>query len=116
MFPSSSHTFFFFLNDTPPPDIYPLPQHDPLPIPAALYFWKPTNVTAWPAGYFREPSHAPSTIPASGTYWKSSGTAGGYVSKGRAYLMHLAMKESCRSEEHTSELQSPCNLVCRLLL
>src|SRR5256885_7732452 len=25
-------------------------------------------------------------------------------------------RESCRSEEHTSELQSPCNLVCRLLL
>src|SRR5256885_2709717 len=24
--------------------------------------------------------------------------------------------ESTRSEEHTSELQSPCNLVCRLLL
>src|SRR2546426_8221027 len=24
--------------------------------------------------------------------------------------------ESYRSEEHTSELQSPCNLVCRLLL
>src|SRR2546426_1825359 len=23
---------------------------------------------------------------------------------------------NCRSEEHTSELQSPCNLVCRLLL
>src|SRR5256885_12447512 len=27
-------------------------------------------------------------------------------------LMYLLM----RSEEHTSELQSPCNLVCRLLL
>src|SRR2546426_3148996 len=25
-------------------------------------------------------------------------------------------EEICRSEEHTSELQSPCNLVCRLLL
>src|SRR5256885_3351481 len=25
-------------------------------------------------------------------------------------------KEILRSEEHTSELQSPCNLVCRLLL
>src|ERR1039457_5565520 len=25
-------------------------------------------------------------------------------------------KEPSRSEEHTSELQSPCNLVCRLLL
>src|SRR5256885_9169049 len=28
---------------------------------------------------------------------------------------HLQMP-SLRSEEHTSELQSPCNLVCRLLL
>src|SRR5256885_6612991 len=30
----------------------------------------------------------------------------------------LALPEDCsrRSEEHTSELQSPCNLVCRLLL
>src|SRR2546426_2174167 len=26
------------------------------------------------------------------------------------------MRGSIRSEEHTSELQSPCNLVCRLLL
>src|SRR2546426_7559030 len=25
-------------------------------------------------------------------------------------------RSPCRSEEHTSELQSPCNLVCRLLL
>src|SRR5256885_8381340 len=25
-------------------------------------------------------------------------------------------ERACRSEEHTSELQSPCNLVCRLLL
>src|SRR3989454_4582497 len=30
---------------------------------------------------------------------------------------HLARDDpSLRSEEHTSELQSPCNLVCRLLL
>src|ERR1039457_7471544 len=27
-----------------------------------------------------------------------------------------ACRRSHRSEEHTSELQSPCNLVCRLLL
>src|SRR6266566_2879288 len=27
-----------------------------------------------------------------------------------------AAEELARSEEHTSELQSPCNLVCRLLL
>src|SRR5256885_11429148 len=28
----------------------------------------------------------------------------------------LALGDTVRSEEHTSELQSPCNLVCRLLL
>src|ERR1039457_7412760 len=28
----------------------------------------------------------------------------------------LVCRKSARSEEHTSELQSPCNLVCRLLL
>src|SRR2546426_4040990 len=31
--------------------------------------------------------------------------------------LHIASaKPLARSEEHTSELQSPCNLVCRLLL
>src|ERR1022692_3920242 len=29
---------------------------------------------------------------------------------------HREMRRQDRSEEHTSELQSPCNLVCRLLL
>src|SRR5256885_8384608 len=29
---------------------------------------------------------------------------------------HIAEAAYLRSEEHTSELQSPCNLVCRLLL
>src|SRR3989454_9710056 len=31
-----------------------------------------------------------------------------------ARLLHARARD--RSEEHTSELQSPCNLVCRLLL
>src|SRR2546426_8651064 len=31
-------------------------------------------------------------------------------------LRQLAQRITRRSEEHTSELQSPCNLVCRLLL
>src|SRR5256885_12978929 len=42
---------------------------------------------------------------------------------GRMTLSILGLKEqsfvassATRSEEHTSELQSPCNLVCRLLL
>src|ERR1039457_7495175 len=30
--------------------------------------------------------------------------------------LHMYEGRTNRSEEHTSELQSPCNLVCRLLL
>src|SRR5256885_6224908 len=47
---------------------------------------------------------------------------GPHLVQGRAHvgadldldLLHL--RRVLRSEEHTSELQSPCNLVCRLLL
>src|SRR5256885_10271174 len=31
-------------------------------------------------------------------------------------VTQLVFIDAARSEEHTSELQSPCNLVCRLLL
>src|SRR5256885_8581637 len=34
----------------------------------------------------------------------------------RGTLVLATVKGDVRSEEHTSELQSPCNLVCRLLL
>src|SRR2546426_3522587 len=34
----------------------------------------------------------------------------------RAHRRHRRRLADVRSEEHTSELQSPCNLVCRLLL
>src|SRR5256885_10236924 len=45
--------------------------------------------------------------------------AAGYVQlfQGTPLLMQLFLiYYGLRSEEHTSELQSPCNLVCRLLL
>src|SRR5256885_2827140 len=32
------------------------------------------------------------------------------------FYIHILGDKDFRSEEHTSELQSPCNLVCRLLL
>src|SRR2546426_3593412 len=36
---------------------------------------------------------------------------------GTVFIGHAASNiGNARSEEHTSELQSPCNLVCRLLL
>src|SRR5256885_10531879 len=36
--------------------------------------------------------------------------------RGRELLQQASEGLNERSEEHTSELQSPCNLVCRLLL
>src|SRR2546426_2190020 len=39
----------------------------------------------------------------------------GSIRKGDLFEDSFAIVE-VRSEEHTSELQSPCNLVCRLLL
>src|SRR5688500_19384302 len=36
--------------------------------------------------------------------------------RGEAQFSTWAHRIAVRSEEHTSELQSPCNLVCRLLL
>src|SRR5256885_12292941 len=50
----------------------------------------------------------PSACPRS----RSRGVAVG----GRYRLPHCQPLHPDRSEEHTSELQSPCNLVCRLLL
>src|SRR3989454_4992958 len=41
------------------------------------------------------------------------------ISAGHDYaegVVVLGVEADTRSEEHTSELQSPCNLVCRLLL
>src|SRR2546426_1767284 len=35
---------------------------------------------------------------------------------GGADFQRTTARDAVRSEEHTSELQSPCNLVCRLLL
>src|SRR2546426_9208557 len=51
-------------------------------------------------------------------YQQYSFVDGGYA----PYALRIARPhdrvtdETARSEEHTSELQSPCNLVCRLLL
>src|ERR1039457_2539153 len=49
------------------------------------------------------------------TLFRSAGIAADAVHRPRAGDARYA-PDSGRSEEHTSELQSPCNLVCRLLL
>src|SRR5256885_10011459 len=41
---------------------------------------------------------------------------GSAISPGNGSVCRRRRRDRVRSEEHTSELQSPCNLVCRLLL
>src|SRR2546426_2240905 len=41
---------------------------------------------------------------------------GGRARTSRGLIPPARRRARLRSEEHTSELQSPCNLVCRLLL
>src|SRR2546430_3975662 len=91
---SSSILFFFFFNDTATTEIYTLSLHDALPISD----W----ILSRPVG-FRQcliQDHD------------------GRRARIIAHRKEAPIKETGtnRSEEHTSELQSQSNLVCRLLL
>src|SRR5260370_22528182 len=78
---------FFFFNDTATTEIYTLSLHDALPIlNAAVQFLRVSRM-----------ADSGSADAAGGQSHAASGVGG-------------------RSEEHTSELQSHLNLVCRLLL
>src|SRR5256885_11967297 len=78
--------FFFFFNDTATTEIYTLSLHDALPISNAELLETICSLEALDLATFRR-----------------------VLDQDAVFLDH-------RSEEHTSELQSPCNLVCRLLL
>src|SRR5256885_12859180 len=85
---------FFFFNDTATTEIYTLSLHDALPICAAL------NI---------------------GCDQKKTSLLLAELDQGQNMVMLKVSVDHIlplveRSEEHTSELQSPCNLVCRLLL
>src|SRR5438552_7977496 len=87
---ASSHTliFSFFFNDTATTEIYTLSLHDALPISEGR-----------PAGAASRNADEPRVDPPGGTGCRRRARPG-----------------ARRSEEHTSELQSPDHLVCRLLL
>src|SRR5688500_19321104 len=82
---------------------------------------RPSDLVAAPAvapGAALAPAPAPTPAPASGAEVpapaKSNLTDVKSPMVGTFYRQPAP--EAPRSEEHTSELQSPCNLVCRLLL
>src|SRR5690348_17804090 len=85
--------FLFFFNDPATTEIYTLSLHDALPI----SFDEEGFYCIGDAGVFVDPKD-----PAEGIIF-----AGRVVED---------FKLTTRSEEHTSELQSPVHLVCRLLL
>src|SRR5256885_8848476 len=89
---SSMLFILFFFNDTATTEIYTLSLHDALPISAD-------------AG-LGERHHHRLRERRAGVGLSARERAGRHV--------HGGVRR--RSEEHTSELQSPCNLVCRLLL
>src|SRR5215211_4869292 len=78
--------FFFFFNDTATTEIYTLSLHDALPI------WPPSP-------------------PTERARWRSTAAC-----TARGSTPSAARSGWPRSEEHTSELQSHSDLVCRLLL
>src|SRR5690242_21939432 len=92
-----STLFFFFFNDTATTEIYTLSLHDALPISA--FAPVPPKISSKP---------------------KRLSTAFGGPLNPRAASCAIRTPDSDarpqRSEEHTSELQSHVNLVCRLLL
>src|SRR5258708_27729228 len=96
--------FFFFFNDTAPTEIYTLPLHDALPISA---LWQRTvRATVAARDHRQHPDHH-CRGTGRGKPWR-------LLRPDRRAARHGA--KPCRSEEHTSELQSPDHLVCRLLL
>src|SRR2546430_7735682 len=105
-------SFFFFFNDPPPTEFSPLPLHAALPIPAlakrradrrARVRLPRRHLQLDEAQYFL--CHYILRF----SNQKSDGRKA-YGSCQRSVFCPL------RSEEHTSELQSQSNLVCRLLL
>src|SRR5258708_35053340 len=112
--PPPSIFFFFFFNDPPPPEIYPLSLHDALPIfpdrnsssraVMTVATGVPTNLPTSPAIFcVRRPGSRPFNRGSTGNCGLRRSNRNCQSSRGR-------------SEEHTSELQSPDHLLCRLLL
>src|SRR2546427_13293367 len=82
-----------------------------------LMIRRPPRSTLFPyTTLFRSRSDA---VAAPGRYGRSASRAAAYsigVAPGDTAKRAPACFAACRSEEHTSELQSQSNIVCRLLL
>src|SRR5258708_17711477 len=92
---------FFFFNDTATTEIYTLSLHDALPI--------------LPEAARSSASAASGSGRSNSSSWWKRSTAERRP-RSRSFTWSATTSSPTRSEEHTSELQSPDHLVCRLLL
>src|SRR5439155_23654842 len=97
----------FFFNDTATTEIYTLSLHDALPISIGH------SRGLFGADYLFICSPRPTFITASRRRGSTPSAGRSGLSLARAAPLE---RETARSEEHTSELQSRGHLVCRLLL
>src|SRR5688572_32782303 len=99
MLPTATILFFFF-NDTATTEIYTLSLHDALPISIMAASYRLGEMVCRPASRQIATNGMPRQMLAA-------------IRDARALA---GTPRKSRSEEHTSELQSQSNLVCRLLL
>src|SRR5204863_4305248 len=100
-----------FFNHTPTSQIYTLSLHDALPISTSrkkegLCSNGACSSLGWPSGWYPSRPRLTSPCPSRPLGASSTGPRSGTRASGTQR----------RSEEHTSELQSRRDLVCRLLL
>src|SRR5207248_9326550 len=101
---------YFPYNPPPPPAISPLSLHDALPISGVSTSCTPGATSRLPAPPTTRSLLTPAFLTAP---IKLCGFADWNLT---ALMTASCPARSGRSEEHTSELQSPYDLVCRLLL
>src|SRR5256885_11612969 len=105
--------FFFFFKDPATTEFSPLPLPAPLPIPGLdRRILRTDRRHVHLVRHFPQP-HAEGSL---GVRHRSEGHRPALRRETAQITAVLLHKLHFRSEEHTSELQSPCNLVCRLLL
>src|SRR5207248_10649186 len=104
----------FFIIHTSPTYLCPLSLHDALPI----YCFAMTSVCALERSAWSVLSLWSSTFSFSERIVRSEEPANfcNSFSEVLSFDLRLSICSISRSEEHTSELQSPYDLVCRLLL
>src|SRR2546430_11190247 len=105
--------FFFFFNEPAPTETYPLPLPDPLPITAGGD--RAVRGRAGPdRGRLQHPRQG--VRPPGRLCRQPPPPRCARRDRSRLDRDHPGRRRLSRSEEHTSELQSQSNIVCRLLL